>query len=224
MNTKVNCLPVYVVIDTSHSMSPYENMLNEGIESLYDELITSPRISDFAYVSIISFNTDAEVVMQMTDLQSMNALPQVTCGGATYFNAAIALLRQRIDQDVPSLKNAGRQVLRPVAFLLTDGVPTDTSGRASTEWKSDYQALVSKGYNNHPNVVPFGYGNASPQFLQEIATLPNAAFLAKDGGTDTALKKVIPALLNTLIASANDNALSLPAEVDGYIRVSKEIL
>src|SRR5215472_2509282 len=144
MNAKVNCLPVYVMIDTSKSMSPYESMLNEGIESLYDELITSPRISDFAHVSIISFNSDAEVVMQMTDLQSMKALPQVTCGGATYLNAAIALLRQRIDQDVPSLKNAGRQVLRPVAFLLTDGIPTDRSGRPSVEWKADYQALVSK--------------------------------------------------------------------------------
>jgi uncharacterized protein YegL len=220
----MNCLPVYVIIDTSQSMSPFESMLNQGIESLYDELITSPRISDFAYVSIISFNTGAEVVMQMTDLQSMNALPQVSCGGVTYFNAAIELLRQRIDQDVPYLKNSGRQVLRPVAFLLTDGVPTDTRGQRTQEWRPDYQALVSKSYPNHPNVVPFGYGQASPQFLQDIATLPNAAFLAKDGGTDSALQKVIPALLNTLIASANDNALSLPAEVDGYIRVSNEIL
>jgi len=224
MSAKVNCLPVYVIIDTSKSMSPYESMLNQGIESLYDELITSPRISDFAHVSIISFNTDAEVVMQMTDLQSMNALPQVACGGVTNFGEAISLLRQRIDQDVPYLKNSGRQVLRPVAFLLTDGVPTDETGHPSEEWRVEYTALVSKSYESHPNVVPFGYGLASPQFLKDIATIPDAAFLAKDGGTDSALRKVIPALLNTLLASAKDNALRLPAEVDGYIRVSEEIL
>jgi uncharacterized protein YegL len=208
-------------------MSPYESILNQQIEALYDALITSPRISDFAYVSIISFNTEAEAVMQMTDLQSMTALPQVSCGGVTYFNAAIALLRERIDQDVPQLKSSGRQVLRPVAFLLTDGVPTDRQGVRSEEWRADYQALVSKSYGNHPNVVPFGYGQASPQFLQEVATIPNAAFLAKDdgaNGTNTALQKVIPALLNTLIASARGNALTLPAEVDGYIRVAKEVL
>ena len=133
MNAKVNCLPVYVMIDTSQSMTEFESMLNESIEHLYDELITSPRISDFAHVSIIVFNTDAEVVMQMTDLQSMRALPQVKCGGATYLNAAIALLRQRIDQDVPYLQQAGRQVLRPVAFLLTDGVPTNKTGHRSEE-------------------------------------------------------------------------------------------
>jgi uncharacterized protein YegL len=219
-----SCLPVYVLIDTSKSMAPFEAMLNEGIVSLYDELITSPRICDFAHVSIISFNTGAEVVMQMTDLQSMKALPEVICGGVTYFNAAIALLRQRIDDDVPALKSAGRQVHRPVAFLLTDGVPTGRDGLASNEWRADYQELVSKSYANHPNVVPFGYGQASPQFLSEIATLPNGAFLAKDGGTEGALKKVIPALLNTLIISAKDNTLSVPTEVDGYIRVSNDVL
>jgi hypothetical protein len=202
--TKVNCLPVYVLIDTSQSMSAFESMLNTGIETLYDELVTSPRISDFAYVSIISFNTDAEVVMQMTDLQSMTALPQVKCGGSTYFNGAIEL--------------------RPVAFLLTDGVPTDKTGRrASDEWRPDYQALVSQSYPNHPNVVPFGYGQAPPQFLTDVATIPNTAFLATDN-TKGALEKVIPALLNTLIASAGHNDLSVPAEVDGFIRVASDIL
>jgi uncharacterized protein YegL len=205
-------------------MAPFETMLNEGIVSLYDELITSPRICDFAHISIISFNTDAEVVMQMTDLQSLKALPEVTCGGVTKFNAAIALLRQRIDQDVPALKGAGREVHRPVAFLLTDGVPTGRDGQRSDEWRADYQDLVGQSYPSHPNVVPFGYGAASPQFLSEIATLPDGAFLAKDGGTGGALKKVIPALLHTLIISARDNTLSVPTEVDGYIRVSKDVL
>jgi hypothetical protein len=83
---------------------------------------------------------------------------------------------------------------------------------------------VAKSYPNHPNVVPFGYGQASPQFLSDVATLPDGAFLAKDGGTGGALKKVIPALLNTLIASASDNALSVPTEVDGYTRVSSGII
>ena len=36
METKVNCLPVYIMIDTSASMAPYEDVLNETIETLYD--------------------------------------------------------------------------------------------------------------------------------------------------------------------------------------------
>jgi uncharacterized protein YegL len=221
--TKLNCLPVYVVIDTSGSMSKFEGMLNGQIEALYDALITSPRISDFAYVSIISFNTNAEVVMQMTDLQAMTALPRVGCGGITDFTKVIRLVRQRIDEEVPFLKKSGRQVLRPVAFLLTDGVPTNAKGHQSDEWKADFAQLIDKSYALHPNVVPFGYGQVTDGFLQGVATIPGYAFRA-EGDTGQALQKVIPALLNTLIASAADNALRLPAEVDGFIRVSEEII
>lgn len=224
METKVNCLPVYILIDTSHSMSPVEDVLNQTIESLYDELITSPRISEFAFVSILSYNTDAEVVLAMTDLQSLDALPQLQCGGVTNFVQALQLLRERIEDDIPRLSEKGRHVLRPVAFLLTDGQPTDEDGRLSDNWRPEYNALVDKSYRRHPNVVPFGYGNATEASLKDVSTIPGAAFLAKGGQTGDALKKIIPALLNTLVASAKDNQLRLPTEVDGFIRVSPEFV
>jgi uncharacterized protein YegL len=224
METRVNCLPVYIMIDTSHSMTPFEDVLNETIESLYDELITSPRISEFAFVSILSYNTDAEVVLQMTDLQSMDSLPELECGGVTNFVKALQLLRAQIEQDIPRLSEAGREVLRPVAFLLTDGQPTDDQGRLSDNWKPEYTALVDKSYRRHPNMVPFGYGSATAADLNDVSTIPGAAFLAKGGQTGDALRKIIPALLNTLVASAKDHELRLPTEVDGFIRVSPEIV
>ena len=220
----MNCLPVYIMIDTSHSMTPFEDVLNETIESLYDELITSPRISEFAFVSILSYNTDAEVVLQMTDLQSLDALPQLACGGVTNFVKALQLLRGRIEEDIPWLSDAGREVLRPVAFLLTDGQSTDDQGHLSDNWRSEYAAVVDKSYRRHPNMVPFGYGAATAADLKDISTIPGAAFLAKGGQTGDALRKIIPALLNTLVASAKDHQLRLPAEVDGFIRVSPEIV
>lgn len=222
--TTVKCLPVYIMIDTSHSMSQFEKLLNESIEELYDQLITSPRISDFAQISIISYNTEAEVVLRMTELQTLTELPQLSCGGVTDFGKAIRLLRQRIDDDVPTLKSSGRAVLRPVAFLLTDGCPTNETGYPSDAWKTEYDALVTESYYRHPNMVPFGYGSATVEIVREISTIPDAAFLAKDGGTADALKNVIPALLNTLLASARENGLSIPKEVDGFIRVSEDVL
>jgi uncharacterized protein YegL len=224
LGTKIKCLPVYIVIDTSYSMTPYEDVLNQTIETLYDTLITSPRIADFAHISILSYNTEAEVVLQMTDLQTMDLLPLLSCGGVTDFVKALRLLRQRIEEDVTQLSNAGREVLRPVAFLLTDGQPTDDQGHPSDNWKGEYEALVDKLYRRHPNVVPFGYGTATADMLLGISTIPGAAFLAKDGGTAEALRRIIPALLNTLVASARDNELRLPTEVDGFIRVSPEIV
>jgi uncharacterized protein YegL len=221
---KVKCLPVYIIIDTSYSMRPVEQILNDAIENLYDALITSPRISDFAHISIISFNTDAEVVLRMTDLQSLDSLPELSCGGVTDFGKALALLRMRIDEDIPALNNAGRAVLRPVAFLLTDGQPTDQNGNLSSAWKVEFDALTDTSNRRHPNIVPFGYGAATPDVVRQFGTIPGAAFIAKDDNTAEALGNVIPALLNTLVASARDNELRVPKEVDGFITVSGDVL
>jgi uncharacterized protein YegL len=224
VTTKVTCLPVYVVIDTSLSMKPFEDVLNESIETLYDELITSPRISDFAHISILSYNTDAEVVLHMTDLQSLEALPQFECGGVSNFSKAIDLVRQLIDEDVPRLRSAGREVLRPIVFLLTGSQPTNEHGDSNDSWKRGYALLVDNSYPFHPNVVPFGYGSASSDIINEISTIPGAAFLATANGTGEALQRIIPTLLNTIVASARNDELRLPTEVEGFIRVSEEII
>lgn len=222
--TKVNCLPTYILIDTSSSMKPAEGTLNETVEYLYDELITSPRISDFAHVSIISFNTDAHVVLKMTDIQQIIVLPQLECSGVTNFSRAFQVLRQRIDEDVPMLNAAGREVLRPVAFLLTDGQPTDENGRITQDWRDEYGRLTDKDWQRHPNVVPFGFGGATADVLQDMATINGTAFLATDTGNSESLRKIFAMLLNTLVASAQGNELRLPTEVDGFIRVSQDII
>lgn len=221
--TTVNCLPVYVLIDKSSSMKQFENQLNESIVSIYEELIGNPRISDFAQVSIVTFDTEPKVILPMTELHSLTALPRATCSGATMLDKALRLLRTQIDEDVPVLKASGRKVLRPVVFLLTDGMPSDQYGRASDDWKSDFDELTDAEYLYHPNIVPFGYGQATRGFLTTVATIPGAAFLAQDG-TSGALEKVIPALLNTLVKSAASKGLALPTEVDGFIRVTDEYM
>ena len=174
MDTKVKCLPVYILIDTSQSMTQYEDVLNNSIESLYDTLLTSPRKSDFAKLCLISYNTNADVIVPMKDIQSLDALPQLRCGGVTDFNKVLGLLRTLIDKDVPEL-GVHRQVLRPVAFVLTDGQPTDRNSHPSDAWQSDYKALVDKANPRRPNMVPFGYGQATADTMEEIATIPGAA-------------------------------------------------
>jgi len=224
MKSKINCLPVYILIDTSASMGPVEDLLNRSIETLYDELMTSPQICDFAFISILSYNTTVELVMQMTGIEAVTHLPQLKCGGVTNFGEAIRFLRARIDDDVPFLRDLDREVLRPVVFLLTDGRPTDEMGMYSDSWRSDFRSLVDGSWARHPNVVPFGYGGATREILTEVSTISGAAYLASEGGTGDALRNVIPTLLNTLVASARDNELRLPADVPGFIRVSPELI
>lgn len=222
--TKVNCLPTYILIDTSSSMKAVEATLNETLEYLYDELIMNPRICDFAYVSIISFNTDAHVVLEMTDIQHINALPQLECHGVTNFTRAFQVLRDQIERDVPALHDAGREVLRPVAFVLTDGMPTNSSGHITQEWRIEYDQLVDKAWRRHPNVVPFGFGGVTADVLKDMSTINGMAFLAEASGNSESLKKIFATLLNTLVASAKHNELQLPTQVDGFIRVSQDVI
>jgi uncharacterized protein YegL len=142
----------------------------------------------------------------------------------TNFSRVFQVLRQRIDQDVPMLNAAGREVLRPVAFLLTDGQPTDENGRITQNWRDEYERLTDKDWRRHPNIVPFGFGGATADVLQDMATINGIAFLAKDPGNSESLRKIFAMLLNTLVASAQENELRLPTEVDGFIRVSQEII
>jgi hypothetical protein len=93
----------------------------------------------------------------------------------------------------------------------------------SDNWKRGYDALVDKSYSFHPNVIPFGYGVATMDILSYLSTIPGAPYLATSNGNSEALRKVVPALLNTIVASARDDNLTLPEKIDGFISVSSEI-
>jgi uncharacterized protein YegL len=222
--TRVKCLPTYILIDTSSSMEPVEDTLNDTIFELVDELVESPRISDFAYVSLISFDTEARVVLEMDEIHNIEQLPRLKCQGVTDFTRAFQLLRDRIDRDVPRLNTAGREVLRPVAFVLTDGQPTDARGARTDAWRDDYARLTDMAYRRHPVVVPFGFGNATANVLIEMATERGYAFLARETADSEALRRIFATLLNTLVTSAEHNDLTLPTSVDGFRRVSQDII
>lgn len=222
--TKVKCLPTYILIDTSSSMRPVKAILNETLEYLYDELIMNPRICDFAHISLISFNTQAHVVLEMTDIQQITALPELECHGVTNFTESFRVLRDRIEKDVPMLDAAGRAVLRPVAFVLTDGQPTDSEGRITQTWREEYRRLVDPDWRRRPNVVPFGFGGATADVLKEMSTIDGFAFLAQGSDNSESLRTIFATLLNTLVASTSHNELQLPTEVDGFIRVSPDII
>jgi uncharacterized protein YegL len=125
-------------------------------------------------------------------------------------------------QDVDQLKGGGREVLRPVVFVLTDGQPTNADGEPSDEWRAGYGRLVDPTWGRHANVVPFGFGDATIDVIKQIATVAGAAFLAKDPDNPNALKKIFASLLRTLVASAQNSKLQLPEEIDGFVAVNKE--
>jgi uncharacterized protein YegL len=203
-------LPTYLVLDTSGSMEPHEQKLNDTMMHIYDTIDTSPQISEFVHLSIISFNTQPHLVTAMTDLDDVENVPMVTCEGLTNFGPMFQLIRERIDEDIPFMVGKGIRVLRPVVFLLTDGNPTDKN-----DWRDSLSDLTDQNWKPHPNIITYGFGGAQEQVLATIANV--AAFVAEEGSNNReALAKALTSLINSLVASAKAQALQIPAEVEGY--------
>jgi uncharacterized protein YegL len=215
---KSKCLPTYLVIDTSRSMEKDEQVLNDTVDYVFDKVDNSPRVSEFAHISIITFNTDAHLVLEMADIEQVDQLPLIKCGGATSYGKMFQLVKERIDIDVEKLNAGGsRAVLRPAVFILTDGGPTDPN------WASQFDALTDPGWRRRPHIITYGFGQANAAVLGKISTM--AAFMAENIASDEdAIATALMSLLNTLVASAGAEELRIPEQVDGYIRVPLEYM
>src|SRR4051794_34054608 len=162
--TRQKCLPTYLVIDVSRSMQPHQAALNRILARLHGALRSSPRVSEFAHMSIIAFSTQAWLVVEMIDMEMVDQMPEVVCDGWTNYAEAFDLVRQRIDVDLPMLNAEGKAVLRPCVFFLTDGEPMDPG------WEFAFRRLVDKNWPRRPHVITYGFGAAEPAVLAKVST------------------------------------------------------
>ena len=120
-------LPVYLMIDTSGSMAgePTE-AVNNGSKLLIRTLRKDPQALETVKISFIEFNSQANVVIPMTDIAQVQE-PSFSAGGGTSLGAALDLLSECIKKDVKkgNTKKEQKGDYKPLVFLLTDGYPTD---------------------------------------------------------------------------------------------------
>src|SRR5262249_51930851 len=133
------------------------------------------RVSEFAHMSIIAFSTEPWFVLEMVDMENVEAMPRVRCNGMTYYRRVFDLIRARIDVDVPALRAQGKAVLRPCVFFLTDGEPNDPE-----DWDAAFRRLVDRNWRRRPHVVTYGFGTSSEWVLSRVST--GIAFMADGHG------------------------------------------
>ncbi|HEV2345550.1 MAG TPA: hypothetical protein VGS97_15740 [Actinocrinis sp.] len=225
---RLKCLPTYIVLDTSYSMKAHTDLLNESLRRVHRAAYHDPQISDFAHMSIIVFNSEPHLALPMSDIRQVTKLPRVACSGSTEYAKVFDLLRDRINADVPALRNANRLILRPTVFLMTDGAPTDGMRAGDLPpvaddriWKASLSRLVDPAWERRPHVITFGFGDANEQVLGTVATLQ--AFIASEQANQAeALREVFAFLIRTLSISANSGNLNVPTEMDGFRTVPLE--
>lgn len=153
-------LPVYLLLDTSGSMTgePIEAVKN-GVQMMVHSLRQNPQAIETAFVSIITFDSEAKQLIPLTDLASFQTI-DLKAAGTTALGAALSLLADKLENEVTETTLEQKGDWKPIVFIMTDGVPTD-------DWQAGFQKLkaVKKGL-----IVGCAAGNnADDKVLKEIA-------------------------------------------------------
>ena len=204
-----NIMPFYLLVDESGSMSGSPvDAVNEGLMTIWREVIKEPLVSKMVWVSVIAFSDHAEVLLPLTDLNEITAMPGCSTKGATNFGNAFRKMKQVIDSDVMDLKAQGMKVIRPVVFFMSDGEPTDAG------WQQAHAELTDPGYGFRPHIMSFGIGSADGRTIYDVATDPGQgvqrqAYLALDGfAPEKVIFEIIDLFIATIIGKRSDGSMT----------------
>lgn len=152
-------LPVYLVLDTSGSMSgePIQAVKN-GVQMLVSSLRQDPQALETAYLSVITFDSSAHELVPLTDLPSFQA-PNITATGVTAMGEALSLVAECAKRDVVKASATQKADWRPMVFLMSDGVPTDDFEKGLARFKQEKWGAV----------VACAVNDADVSILQKIA-------------------------------------------------------
>jgi uncharacterized protein YegL len=128
-------LPIYLLLDCSSSMigAPIEQV-RQGLRALLDDLTTEPMALETVYLSVITFHSTAQQLMPLTELLQFKE-PQIQANGATALGAALCLLKDCLDKEICQGSKHQKCDWKPLIFLMTDGMPTDSWEMAADEIK-----------------------------------------------------------------------------------------
>lgn len=136
-------LPIYFLLDVSGSMSgePIEAVRN-GLSMCVNSLRGEPQALETAYLSVITFDSDAKQLVPLTDLLSFQE-PILKLGGTTSLGKALSLLSNKIDSEVRKGTSEEKGDWVPLVFLMTDGAPTDDWQKGLAEIKKRKVKIIA---------------------------------------------------------------------------------
>lgn len=149
-------LPVYLLLDTSGSMSgePIEAVKN-GVQVMISSLRQNPQAIETAFISVITFDSVARQIIPLTDLASFQMV-DIKATGVTALGEGLKLLSNRIDTEVQKTTIDQKGDWKPLVFIMTDGIPTDDwlSGMAEfKKRKTAFTVACAAGHGADTNIL-----------------------------------------------------------------------
>jgi uncharacterized protein YegL len=135
-------LPVYLLIDTSGSMSgePIEQVKN-GMQMLVSGLRQDPYALETAYLAVITFDSSANEIVPLTELTAFQP-PPIKASGGTSLGAALSCVAESAKKNVAKTTHNQKGDWRAMVFIMTDGQPTDDWQKGLARFKQEKWGVV----------------------------------------------------------------------------------
>lgn len=118
-------LPVYIILDTSHSMGGEPiRAVHDGMKMLVNSLMDYPEALETAYLSIVAFSTHAQQILPLTELSQI-VLPKLTAKGWTALGEALKVVTESAKKEVAKNTLDTKGDWKPMVFIMSDGHATD---------------------------------------------------------------------------------------------------
>jgi len=155
-------LPIYFLIDVSESMVGEQiQLVEEGLATIIKELKSDPYALETVYISIIAFAGQAMTLVPLTDIINFYP-PRFPIGGGTSLGNGLGQLMFEMRKNILKTTVEQKGDWKPIIFLFTDGVPTDDTRAAFSEWKQNWQRQT--------NLVAVSFGEVSDLHLLKELT------------------------------------------------------
>ncbi len=179
---------------------PIEQVKN-GLQMVVSALRQDPYALETAYLSVVTFDTNARQVVPLTELTAFQ-IPSISASGVTALGEALELVAERASQEVAKSTPERKGDWKPMVFLMTDGAPTDDWRRGLDRFRKEKWGIV----------VACAVDDGSVDVLREIAGEAVVSLQTSDPGSVSAFFKWVSASVSTnsaKIDSGNKEASGL---------------
>ncbi|PSM37816.1 hypothetical protein C6Y14_40000 [Streptomyces dioscori] len=164
---------IYLVIDESLDDDCLDE-LNRGLAALHSALAGAPAVSAALRLCVLGMAAGTEMRLPLDTVLPSTRTPILAGRQGLSYEQAFRMLQALLRQDVALVKTQRAQVLRPIVFFLSGGVPEGGDG-----WQDAYRELVDQGGNPvAPHLIALGLGRAQARAVRTVATRPEFGFMA----------------------------------------------
>lgn len=201
-------LPIYFLIDVSESMvgEPLQ-LVEEGMANIIRELKSDPHALETAWVSILIFAGQAKTLVPLQEIVQFYP-PRFPVGSGTSLSKGLGHLMHELRRNFVPTTYEQKGDWKPIVFLFTDGVPTDDTQAAISEWNANWKRKA--------NLVAISFGSEADASLLGQLTENVLLFRNNDASSYKQFFKWVTDSIRTSSMSVENNSSGFElARLDG---------